>query len=67
MVDSYLTSSNHVTKKMNVDLTVFGPLMFNRIGRQVDGTNIVTVDQGLQRTMESVAHEEDCEAMQSQR
>ena len=46
MENSYLTSSNHVTDKVNVDLNMFGPLMLNWIGREVYGTNVVTVNKG---------------------
>ena len=49
MKNTNLTSSNHVTDKMYINLNMFGPLMLNRVGRQIDGTNIITVDNSGSR------------------
>lgn len=49
MENTNLTNSNHVTDKIHINLNMFGSLMLNRVGRQIDGTNIITVDKSGSR------------------
>jgi len=45
MQDMNITSSNLLPNEMEVNLDVLGALMLNRVGRHVDGANVVTIDQ----------------------
>lgn len=46
MENSHCTGSNLVTNKVEIDLNMFGVLMLYRVGGEVDGADIVVVDQG---------------------
>nr|GEX55831.1 hypothetical protein [Tanacetum cinerariifolium] len=48
MENTNMTSCNHITDEMNVDLNVFCPLMLNRVGRHVTLT-LSLVNQGSSR------------------
>lgn len=45
MLDPDLTECNVVMHKVNVDLNMFGPLMMNRISREVDSRDIITINK----------------------
>jgi len=45
MQDMNITSSNLLPNEMEVNLDVLGAPMLNRVGRHVDGANVVTIDQ----------------------
>jgi hypothetical protein len=46
MEDPDIADSNPVTNKVQVDLHMLGPLMLNRVGGEVDGADVVAVDEG---------------------
>ena len=45
MENTDITKSYLFPNKMQVDLYVLGALMLNRVGRHVDGADVVTVDK----------------------
>ena len=45
MQDMNITSSNLLPNEMEVNLDVLGAPMLNRVGRHVDGANVVTINQ----------------------
>lgn len=45
MQDSNLTNSNKISNEVEVDLNVLGPLMLNRAGGHVNGTDVVGIHQ----------------------
>ena len=45
MENTDIAKSYLFPNKMQVDLYVLGALMLNRVGRHVDGADVVTVDQ----------------------
>jgi hypothetical protein len=45
MEDPDIADSNPVTYKVQVDLHMFRPLMLNRVGGEVDGADVVAVDE----------------------
>jgi hypothetical protein len=40
-----VTDSNALTDKVEINLNMLGALVLNRIGGEVDGTDVITVDQ----------------------
>jgi hypothetical protein len=46
MENSDLTPNNFFTNEMNVHLNVFRSLMLNRVTREIDSTDVVTVYHG---------------------
>jgi hypothetical protein len=43
MEDMNSSYSNFVSGEVQVDLNVFSALVLNRIGREIDGTDVVTI------------------------
>jgi hypothetical protein len=41
-----ITNSNTLPSKVEVDLNMLGALMLDGVGTHVDGTDVVTIDQG---------------------
>ena len=44
MQNAYLAESNHLANKVNIELDMVGASMMNRFLREVDGRDVVTVD-----------------------
>ena len=45
MKNADLTKGNALTNKVQIDLHMLGPLMLNRIGGEIDCTDVVTVNK----------------------
>jgi hypothetical protein len=45
MKNSNVTEGNLLSNKMEVDLNMLHPLMLHRIAREIDSTDVVTIDQ----------------------
>jgi len=45
MKDTKITNCNSLPDEVKINLNVLSALVLNRVGRHVDGTNVVTVDQ----------------------
>lgn len=45
MEDTKCTQRNFISNKMDVDLDMFGALMTDRVGGEIDGGNIVTINE----------------------
>jgi hypothetical protein len=43
--DADITDGNVLSDKVDIDLDMFGTLMLNRVGREVDDADVVAVDE----------------------
>jgi hypothetical protein len=43
--DADITDGNALSDKVDIDIDMFGALMLNRVGREVDDADVVTVDK----------------------
>jgi hypothetical protein len=46
MENSNVTKGNLLSNKMEIDLNMLRPLMLHRIAGEIDGTDVITIDQG---------------------
>jgi hypothetical protein len=44
--DAGITDGHTLSQKVEVDLDILRALLLNGVGGEIDGTNIVTVDEG---------------------
>jgi hypothetical protein len=49
MKNSNVTKGNLLSNKMEVDLNMLRPLMLHRIAGEIDGTEVIAIDQSSTR------------------